>query len=106
VWIVAKAIVFLGVAVGIGRWVSRRTFALAARLRGEGVLLSVAIAFCFVLAWIAGRVGLAPIVGAFAAGLVLDEDHYRDCARATPKRRTLQSCSSRSRRSWCRCSSC
>jgi Kef-type K+ transport system membrane component KefB len=90
VWIVAKAILFLGVAIGIGRWVSRRTFAVAARLGGEGVLLSVAIAFCFVLAWIAGRVGLAPIVGAFAAGLVLDEDHYRDLLARDAKRRTLQ----------------
>jgi Kef-type K+ transport system membrane component KefB len=88
-WIVAKATLFLGVAVGIGRWVARRTFALAARVRGEGVLLSVAIAFCFALAWIAGRVGLAPIVGAFAAGLILDEEHYQDLRARDAKRRSL-----------------
>src|SRR5215470_4161717 len=46
-WIVCKAALFLGAAIGIGRWVSRRTFAVAAHLRGEGVLPSVAIAFCF-----------------------------------------------------------
>jgi Kef-type K+ transport system membrane component KefB len=28
------------------------------------------------LAWLAALVGLAPIVGAFAAGLVLDEAHF------------------------------
>jgi Kef-type K+ transport system membrane component KefB len=39
-------------------------------------LLAFAIAFCFFLSWIAGLVGLAPIVGAFAAGLVLDEAHF------------------------------
>ena len=89
VWIVAKATLFLGLGVGIGRWVSRRTFALASRLRGEGVLLSVALAFCFVLAWVAGRVGLAPIVGAFAAGLILDEVHYRDLLARDEKRRSL-----------------
>jgi Kef-type K+ transport system membrane component KefB len=89
VWIVAKATLFLGGAIGIGRWISRRTFALASRLRGEGVLLSVALAFCFVLAWIAGRVGLAPIVGAFAAGLILDELHYRDLLARDEKRRSL-----------------
>jgi len=89
VWIVAKATLFLGVGVGLGRWVSRRTFALASRLQGEGVLLSVALAFCFVLAWVAGRVGLAPIVGAFTAGLILDEVHYRDLLARDHKRRSL-----------------
>jgi Kef-type K+ transport system membrane component KefB len=29
------------------------------------------------MAWMAAKVGLAPIVGAFAAGLVLDEVHYK-----------------------------
>jgi len=41
------------------------------------VLLTLAVSFCFLLSWAAARVGLAPIVGAFAAGLVLDEVHYR-----------------------------
>jgi Na+:H+ antiporter len=89
VWIVAKAFVFLAGAIVLGRWVSRRTFALATRLRGEGVLLPFALAFCFALAWIAGRVGLAPIVGAFAAGLILDEVHYRDLLARDEKRRSL-----------------
>ena len=53
------------------------------------MLLSVALAFCFALAWVAGRVGLAPIVGAFGAGLVLDERHYRDLLARDEKRRTL-----------------
>jgi Kef-type K+ transport system membrane component KefB len=30
------------------------------------------------LAYLAGAIGLAPIVGAFAAGLILDEVHYKD----------------------------
>ena len=88
-WIVAKAALFLGAAIGIGRWVSHRAFALAARLGGEGVLLSVALAFCFALAWVAGRVGLAPIVGAFAAGLIIEEAHYRDLLARDAKRRDL-----------------
>ena len=47
------------------------------RLQGNGVLLTLAISFCFSLAWVASCVGLAPIVGAFAAGLVLDEAHFK-----------------------------
>jgi Kef-type K+ transport system membrane component KefB len=49
----------------------------AGRFESRGVLLTVAISFCLLLAWAAAKVGLAPIVGAFAAGLILDEVHYR-----------------------------
>jgi Kef-type K+ transport system membrane component KefB len=42
------------------------------------VLLAVGLAFCFVLAWCADAIGLAPIIGAFAAGLVLEDLHYRE----------------------------
>jgi Kef-type K+ transport system membrane component KefB len=49
----------------------------AGRLATRGVLLTLAISFCLVLAWAASKVGLAPIVGAFAAGLTLDEVHYK-----------------------------
>ena len=76
--IIGKSLAFLLAAVVIGRWASRHAFALATRLQGSGVLLSIALAFCFALSWLAGWVGLAPIVGAFAAGLVLDEVHYQE----------------------------
>jgi Kef-type K+ transport system membrane component KefB len=87
--IVARALGFLVGAVVIGRWLSRRVFGVAARLRGEGVLLSLALAFCFLLAWLAGKAGLAPIVGAFAAGLVLDEVHYADLQSRDAQARTV-----------------
>ena len=77
-WVIGKAVLFLAVAVVVGQWISKRAFRLATRLKGQGVLLSVALAFCFGLAYLAGKAGLAPIVGAFAAGLVLDEVHYRE----------------------------
>jgi len=41
------------------------------------VLLATALGFCFLLAGLAGAMGLAPIVGAFAAGLLLEEVHFR-----------------------------
>jgi len=76
-WIIGKAALFLGVAVLAGRFLAQRMFHYAARLRVPGVLLAVCISFCFVVAALAGLVGLAPIVGAFAAGVVLDPVHYR-----------------------------
>ena len=42
------------------------------------MLLAVGLAFCFVMSWGANSIGLAPIVGAFAAGLVLEDLHYAD----------------------------
>ena len=41
------------------------------------MLLTLAVSFCLFLSWVSSQVGLAPIVGAFAAGLVLDEVHYK-----------------------------
>jgi Kef-type K+ transport system membrane component KefB len=73
----AKAVVFLAGSLAIGVFAAPRMFALASRLRTRGVLLAVGLAFCFLLAWLASVVGLAPIVGAFAAGLILENVHYR-----------------------------
>jgi Kef-type K+ transport system membrane component KefB len=77
-WIIGKSVLFLAGAMVVGQWLSRRVFRVASRLRGQGMLLSIALAFCFGLAFLAGKSGLAPIVGAFAAGLVLDEVHFRE----------------------------
>ncbi|MEP7271925.1 MAG: cation:proton antiporter [Acidobacteriota bacterium] len=74
--ITAKAIVFLIGAFTVGHFVVPRLFHRAGQLESRGVLLALAIAFCFLLAWVASLVGLAPIVGGFAAGLVLDEAHF------------------------------
>ena len=76
--IIVKAVVFLFGALSLGLWLSPRVFRLAARLYGKGTLLATGLVFCFVLAWLASRIGLAPIVGAYAAGLILERAHYRD----------------------------
>lgn len=76
--IVAKAGLFLVGSLVIGVLTSRKLFGLASRLRARGVLLATGLAFCFFLSWVASEIGLAPIVGAFAAGLILEDVHYRD----------------------------
>ncbi len=76
--ILLKAVVFLVGALALGRLVSRRLFVLASRLKARGVLLATGLAFCFLLAYLAGAVGLAPIVGAFSAGLILEDVHYKE----------------------------
>lgn len=74
--IAVKAIFFLVGAIALGHYLVPRIFHRAGRLQGNGVLLALAVSFCFLLAWLASWVGLAPIVGAFAAGLILDEAHF------------------------------
>ena len=75
--IALKAIVFLVGSIALGQLVVPGLLRGAGRLKSEGVLLTLAISFCLLLAWLSAKVGLAPIVGAFAAGLVLDEVHYK-----------------------------
>ena len=38
----------------------------------------MALAFCFGMAYLASVIGLAPIVGAYAAGLILEDVHFQD----------------------------
>lgn len=79
--ICAKAVVFLAGALVIGSLLSPRLFRGALALRSTGVVQALSLSFCFVMAWAALKAGLAPIVGAFAAGLVLEESHYEEHVR-------------------------
>ncbi|HEU4597209.1 MAG TPA: cation:proton antiporter [Pyrinomonadaceae bacterium] len=76
IFIALKSLAFLAGALVVGQFVVPRLFRGAGRLESRGVLVAFAVAFCFLLSWAAASVGLAPIIGAFAAGLVLDEVHF------------------------------
>jgi Kef-type K+ transport system membrane component KefB len=76
--IAAAAMIFLVGALLLGIYAAPRLFALASLLQGRGVLLTLSLSFCFVMAWTSSLIGLAPIVGAFAAGLVLEDVHFKD----------------------------
>ena len=70
-----KAFGFLIAAIVIGNLTSKRLFNLVEKMRVRGVLLLSALSFAFIFSYLASLVGLAPIVGAFAAGLVLANTH-------------------------------
>jgi Kef-type K+ transport system membrane component KefB len=76
VWIAVKAVVFLIGALVLGARVSPRIFRASLALRSTNVALTLSLSFCFLLAALAMGAGLAPIVGAFAAGLVLEDAHF------------------------------
>lgn len=75
--LVLYAVGFLVLAVFLGSKLSPITFRLANRLRSGGALLVTSLVICFAISYLAAKVGLAPIVGAFAAGLVLEPLHYQ-----------------------------
>ncbi|MGH7681081.1 MAG: cation:proton antiporter [Candidatus Eiseniibacteriota bacterium] len=75
-WIAAKAVLFLAGAIALGMWLAPRLLRLAAKIRVPGILLTSALLVCFILSYFAARAGLAPIVGAFAAGLILEGSHF------------------------------
>lgn len=76
--IIAKAVGFVIGAIVIGQFLMPHIFKVGARFKVSGVLLSIALMVCFTLAFLAGQIGLAPIVGAFAAGLIMDKIYYKD----------------------------
>lgn len=66
--IILKATAFLGITVVLGHYLSGPIVRLVARTGEHGMLLIVGIGLCFTLAYVAELVGLAGIIGAFAAG--------------------------------------
>jgi Kef-type K+ transport system membrane component KefB len=79
--IVGKAAAFLIGTLLLGRWLVPRAYQVAAQLPGRGILLALSLSLCFLLAFLAHLAGLAPIVGAFTAGLILEAVDVERLAR-------------------------
>ncbi len=76
--ITATALAFLVSAVVIGQVFAVQLGRLFARVStGHGMKLTMALSICLISAYLAELVGLAQIVGAFAAGLVLEAVHFQ-----------------------------
>jgi Kef-type K+ transport system membrane component KefB len=71
------ALGFLLTALTVGRFLTPSLFRLANRFRGEQILLPAGMGFAFLLAWLGNLAGLAAIVGAYAAGLILERAHIQ-----------------------------
>src|SRR6516164_2546389 len=71
--ITLAAALFLAGSLGIGVWLTPK---LVRRLSGTGIhnlKLLFGLGFAFLLAWLASQAGLATIIGAFAAGMILND---------------------------------
>ena len=76
--ITGLAIGFLVGAIVVGLTVVPKLLRKIAVLRTHGIMLISALLFCFLLSYLANLAGLATIVGAFAAGLILEEVHFTE----------------------------
>jgi Kef-type K+ transport system membrane component KefB len=80
--ILGKALAFLAGALLLGQVAAPRISRFFAAINtGVGMKFTLVITTCLIFAFLAQQMDLAPIVGAFAAGLVLDEVHFRDYER-------------------------
>lgn len=71
--IVAKAVLFLGGSIAVGRALAPHLLRRVSRLdAGPSMLFSLVLAAGLAMAWLAHAAGLAPIIGAFAAGLLFE----------------------------------
>jgi Kef-type K+ transport system membrane component KefB len=72
------SVLFLAGAIFMGLKLAPLLGYYTTQMKVEGWKLAMAIVFCLLLAYIANLIGLATIVGAFAAGLILKEARFKD----------------------------
>lgn len=82
----AIAVAFLAGSFLVGNLAAAPLLRFIHQLRIRGLLLVSAFSFCLVMAYFSQLVGLAPIVGAFAAGLILSRTEHQEyvCRRLKP----------------------
>jgi Kef-type K+ transport system membrane component KefB len=73
----AKSFGFLGGALVLGTFIAKPISKLFSSIHtGIGMKLTLAVGFALVFGYLAELFGLEPIIGAFAAGLLLDQVHF------------------------------
>lgn len=77
IYLIISATAFLLGAILLGKFFNQAFVAIADKLQTRGKLVIPALSFAFLLAFLANAIHLEAILGAFAAGLVLDETDRR-----------------------------
>ena len=88
VWLVAKVLIFLAGSLALGVFFVPRLIYQVAKIKIKGLLFTLSLALCFFLSYLSAVIGLAAIVGAFAAGLILERvpfDQYLHEDEASPE---------------------
>ncbi|AKL98036.1 cation:proton antiporter [Endomicrobium proavitum] len=71
------ALAFLAAAVGVGLLIIPAILKFISKMKQPYIVFLAALVFCLLTAALASKAGLATIVGAFAAGLVLSNTSYK-----------------------------
>ncbi|MEP7145876.1 MAG: cation:proton antiporter, partial [bacterium] len=79
--ILLKAVLFLGITLYVGAKFLRQQIKFAAILDNKNIRLLFPFALLVLLAWLSDKIGLASIVGAFAAGLIIKEEYFNDALK-------------------------
>jgi Kef-type K+ transport system membrane component KefB len=75
--IVLKAVLFFAAVVWFGMRFLQKDIAFFARLDQSNVKLYFSFCLLLLFAWLADLMGLATIIGAFAAGLILEDQYFK-----------------------------
>ncbi len=78
IWIVVKAAVFWGLVLYIGLKYSEKISNLLSKFKTAGALTVIAIVIGFVISYLADYIGLAMIIGSYAAGLALSASAHKE----------------------------
>jgi Kef-type K+ transport system membrane component KefB len=77
-YLVVSAVVFTAIAIVFAKYFNAAFLAIAKQFSTRGSLIMVAVVFALIMAYIGAAIHLEAILGAFAAGLVLDETDKRE----------------------------
>jgi Kef-type K+ transport system membrane component KefB len=77
--VLVLAVLFIAGVMFLGPYLLRFTIRLLCRLDLVEAKMFTSYLFVMVLAWLANLVGLATIIGAFAAGLILNDTFFQHC---------------------------
>lgn len=74
-----KGIGFVGAGVGLGVWILPKFLPSSIKVTTPGLLLPIALVVMLSLAWFGSWFGgLAPLIGAYVAGLIFEQVRYKD----------------------------
>ncbi|WP_440940189.1 cation:proton antiporter domain-containing protein, partial [Immundisolibacter sp.] len=74
---VAKGLVLFAALIGIGKWVLPRVFMEVAKTHSEELFVLAALMVAVLAALLTNQFGLSMTLGAFIAGMMLGESHFR-----------------------------
>jgi Kef-type K+ transport system membrane component KefB len=90
-WILLKTALFLGLVVIFGTVFLKKTVDFLTRLELGKIKVLYPFALLMLLAWLADRIGLAGIIGAFAAGVIIKEDTFAEAGAGSEDDQSVES---------------